>query len=97
MIQRNIENGYGTVTKAAMLDQNLTIEAKAIYAYLCSFAGGKDNAWPSVSRICYDLKISENRFHKHIKHLINNEYIKKTRQRWSDSKQFAGNIYRILK
>ena len=73
MIQRNIENGYGTVTKATMLDQNLTIEAKAIYAYLCSFAGGKDDAWPSVSRICYDLKISKDRFYKHMNLLYRHE------------------------
>lgn len=96
MIQRNIENGYGTVTKAAMLDQNLTIEAKAIYAYLCSFAGGKDDAWPSVSRICYDLKISKDRFYKHMNLLYGYEYISKSRIHYADG-TWGSNKYRIEK
>lgn len=97
MIQRDIELGYGTVTKAAMQDKSLTIEAKAIYAYLCSFAGGKDEAWPSVSKICYDLGISENRMRKHLNMLIEQEYIERYRRRYSESKQWASNVYEILK
>ena len=31
--------GYGIIPKAVMLDQRLTIQAKAIYAYFRSFAG----------------------------------------------------------
>lgn len=95
MIQREIELGYGTITKQAMQDQKLTIEAKAIYAYLCSFAGGKDEAWPSISRICYDLKISENRLRKHMNLLIQEDYITRYRRRFSDTNQWASNVYTI--
>ena len=95
-MQRNIELGYGTITKEAMQDKNLTIEAKAIYAYLCSFAGGKDVAWPSVSKICYDLTISENRMRKHMNLLIKHDYIARYRQRFNRSKTWASNIYEIL-
>ena len=97
MINRDIELGYGTVTKQAMQDRNLTIEAKAIYAYLCSFAGGKDEAWPSISKMCYDLNISENRMRKHINLLIDNEYIERHRRRFTNSKQWASNVYEILR
>ena len=97
MIQREIELGYGTVTKSAMQDQNLTIEAKAIYSYLCSFAGGKDEAWPSVSKMSCDLKVSEPRLRKHLNLLIEYEYIERHRRRWSESKQWASNVYEILK
>ena len=97
MIQRNIELGYGIVTKDAMQDKNLTIEAKAIYAYLCSFAGGKNEAHPSISKMCYDLCIDVKRFRKHIKLLIDNEYIDIDKYRYVKTQQFANNHYRILK
>ena len=97
MIQRKIETGYGTVTKVAMQDICLTIEAKAIYAYLCSFAGGKDEAWPSVSKMAYDLGVSEPRLRKHLNLLIEHKYIERYRRRYSNSKQWANNVYVILK
>lgn len=97
MIQRTVELGYGTVTKSAMQDIDLTIEAKAIYAYLCSFAGGKDEAYPSVSKMCYDLQIEERRLRKHMKILVENEYIEIDKYRYDKSKQFANNHYIILK
>ena len=97
MIQRNIELGYGTVTKEAMQNRELSIEAKAIYAYLCSFAGGKDEAWPSISKMLYDLHISENRFRKHFNLLLDYEYIERSRRRFTNSKQWASNVYSILK
>jgi hypothetical protein len=97
MIQRNIQLGYGTVTKEAMQDKSLTIESKAIYAYLCSFAGGTDEAHPSISKICYDLHIDVKRFRKHMKLLIDNEYIEIDKYRYIDTQQFANNHYKILK
>lgn len=97
MIQRDIELGYGTVTKSAMQDRHLTIEAKAILAYLSSFAGGKDEAWPSVKKMCYDLNVSDARLRKHITLLIEEEYIDKYRCRDSKSKEWSNNVYSILK
>lgn len=97
MINRNIELGYGTVTKESMQDRKLTIEAKAIYAYLCSFAGGKDEAYPSMSKMSYDLDCDERTIRKHIKVLVEQEYIQIERYRYSGSKSFANNHYVILK
>ena len=31
--------GYGTIPKLVMKDRRLTAQAKAIYAYFCSYAG----------------------------------------------------------
>ena len=39
--------GYGTIPKAAMIDKNLNIYAKALYAYFCSYTGGGDTCFPS--------------------------------------------------
>ena len=54
--------GYGNVYKTITKDPNLSIEAKGIYAYLSSYAGGKDVAFPSISLICHELNISEKDF-----------------------------------
>lgn len=96
-MDRNIELGYGTVTKEAMQDKELTIESKAIYAYLCSFAGGKDVAWPSVNKMCFDLCIDIKRLRKHMNILVENEYIEIKKYIMSGSKKFANNKYFILK
>ena len=42
------KNGYGIVAKFVMRDKNLSVEAKAIYAYICSFAGSGTTAFPSA-------------------------------------------------
>ena len=86
--------GFGMIAKMVMLDQRLTIEAKAIYSYFCSYAGGGSTAFPSVSKIVYDLKISKDRYYKHFKLLVECGYI--TIRQTKDKGKFANNIYRIM-
>lgn len=86
--------GFGTIAKMVMLDQRLTIEAKAIYSYFCSYAGGGSTAFPSVSKIVYDLKISKDRYYKHFKLLVELGYISVRENK--DNGKFANNIYRIM-
>jgi DNA replication protein DnaD len=86
--------GFGMIAKMVMLDQRLTIEAKAIYSYFCSYAGGGSTAFPSVSKIIYDLKISKDRYYKHFKLLVECGYI--TIRQTKDKGKFANNIYRIM-
>lgn len=88
-----LSKGYGLISQLAMRDKNLTIEAKAIYSYLCSFAGAGDTAFPSVSLICSELGISEDRFYKHRKHLIQRGYISVEQQK--EAGKMARNIYHI--
>lgn len=97
MINRDIELGYGTVTKTAMQDRALTLQAKGIYAYICSFAGGKDEAWPSLSKMCYDLGVSRQTLQKHIRLLVDNEYIEKAQYYYKETGQFSSTHYTILK
>lgn len=66
--------GYGTIPKFIM-QADISIESKAIYAYMCSFAGAGQSAFPSVEKIIKDLKISEKRFYKHRKELIKYGFI----------------------
>ena len=86
--------GFGMIAKMVMLDQRLTIEAKAIYSYFCSYAGGGSTAFPSVSKIVYDLKISKDRYYKHFKLLVECGYISVRENK--DNGKFANNIYLIM-
>ncbi len=85
--------GYGSIAKLVMLDQRLTIEAKAIYSYFCSYAGGGSSAFPSVSKILFDLKISKTRYYKHFTLLTDYGYIS-VKQIKKENK-FGNNIYTL--
>ena len=85
--------GYGTIAKLVMKDKDLSVEAKAIYAYLCSYSGSGESAFPSVNLIKEDLNISENRFLKHRKVLVEKGYISIKRNKKSNG--WSNNIYTI--
>lgn len=85
--------GYGLVFKNVMKDTNVDIEAKALYSYLSSYAGSNETAFPSVSLICHELKISEKRFQKYRKQLEDNGYLLVDRERTDNG--FSKNIYTI--
>lgn len=85
--------GYGTIPKLVMKDKDLTIEAKGIYAYLSSYAGAGETAFPSVDLICNDLGIGEKRFYKHRKLLEEKGYLKIERVR--QERGFSKNIYTL--
>lgn len=88
------KEGYGNISKLVMKDRNLTIGAKAVYAYLCSYSGAGGIAYPSRSLICHDLKISQETLSKHLKNLEEQGYILREQQRSNGS--FSHNIYTIL-
>jgi len=95
-IQKNpiFKRGYGIVAKEVMEDDRLTIEAKAIYCYLCSYAGTKFICFPSIKMIQDKLKISEKRFYRHIDLLKEYGYI--TIDRESRKGKFQKNYYTII-
>lgn len=88
-------NGYGLMPKLVMQDKRLTIEAKAIYAYIVSFAGAGSTAFPSLRKILEDLQISEKRFYKHRKLLIDCNYISVTQIR-NEKKEIIKNLYTLI-
>jgi len=83
--------GYGTIPKLVMQDKRLTIESKAIYAYFSSYAGAGSNAFPGLSKILYDLGISESRYYRHFKLLTAIGYI--TVEQIKDNGRFGHNVY----
>lgn len=60
---------------APLQDPRLSIEAKAIYAYLHELADLEGKAYPYTNTLCEELGISEHRFLKHRKRLIELGYI----------------------
>lgn len=92
------EGGYGLIARKVMRDPNLHPTAKAIYAYLCSFAGASDensrSAFPSVSLMKTELGIkSQDTFYKYMNQLKNAGYLSIEKQR--EEGKFERNVYYI--
>ncbi len=94
IVMGRMEQGFGVIPKLVMKDERLTIHAKCIYAYFCSYAGNGTTAFPTVSKIVFDLKISRETFNKHIKLLKLYGYIKAEQQRGNKG-TFARNVYTL--
>ncbi|MDU7068788.1 MAG: helix-turn-helix domain-containing protein [Clostridium perfringens] len=93
-----MSQGYGFSPKAVMRDTRLTIEAKAIYSYMSSFAGSGLTAFPTIELQLHELGISKSRYYKHRKLLEDLGYItiKQTRVKGKNGKVVNGkNIYTI--
>ena len=89
-----MSKGYGTTPKLVMQHENLSIEAKAIYAYLASFAGAGDTAYPSVNIMCKHLGISKDRFYRHRKSLLELDFIRITQHQ--NEGGWSNNLYTVV-
>ena len=87
--------GYGIVPKLVLQDKRLTIEAKAIYSYFCSYAGAGITAFPTITKLCFDLNISKDRYYKHFNFLKEFGYITVIQAR-KDNNKFSHNIYTLV-
>ena len=86
--------GYGIVPRSVMSDRKLTVEAKAIYAYFAACIGAGDTIFPKVGEICKDLNMSEDRFRKHQKNLIERGYLT-IRKNAAANGRYSTNVYVI--
>lgn len=90
-------DGYGIIAKVPMRDKRLSAEAKAIYAYLCSYTGAGTCAYPSLDTITEELGLSRNRYYKHLKFLTAYGYVRVHRRyKTSADDQRASNVYEIV-
>lgn len=90
-----MSQGFGLAPRIIMRDTRLSIESKAIYCYLQSFAGNSDQAFPSREKILRELKISKNRYYKYLEELKQYDYIRIERN-VDDHGWKLGNIYVIV-
>ena len=72
--------GFGIIPKALMTDTDLTIGAKALYAYLCSYTGKGNTAYPKRDKILSDLNICKTAYYRYQKELIDQGYIRVDRE-----------------
>ena len=85
--------GYGSIPKSIMLDNRISHQAKALYAYLSSFAGNGNCAFPSTKDILYHLQISINTLTSYMHQLIECNYI--TVEQRHEQGRFDTNNYYI--
>lgn len=88
------EKGYGIVTKQVMRDKRLCVAEKALFSYLCTYAGNKDYCYPSRRLISYELGITEASVTKYIRKLMSCGYLIISKMR-NGSGKFANNVYRL--
>lgn len=86
--------GYGILPKSVMQDRSIKIESKAIFAYLVTYAGNGDMAFPGRELICQDLGISKDRFYKYMTELKEKGYIEISQVK-DEKGKFAHNIYKL--
>lgn len=94
--------GFGIIPKLVMQDKRLTIQAKAIYGYFCSYAGAGRTAFPGREKIVSDLKISKDSYYKHFNLLKKYGYIQTVQEKAKTvlfEKMYIHwwRIYRVLK
>lgn len=86
------KNGYGVVPKFVMHDPDLSLVAKAIYAFFCSLAGSGEQTFPYRDTVLRHLIISKNTYYSHYNQLIQHGYITVTRP----PDKSAANIYTLV-
>jgi len=86
--------GFGLAPKLVMLDDRLSIFSKAIYCYFSSYAGAGKIAFPKVTKIIADLKISKNTYYAHFNPLVKLGFIKVEQTRVSG--KHGHNIYTLM-
>ena len=87
-------DGYGMIPKAVMKNKDISVEAKALYAYICSYAGSGGKAFPSLQKICEELGMSEKRLYKYRNELIANNLIIVSKERIGS--KYSSNIYTLV-
>ena len=87
-------SGFGILPKAVMIDRDLSLQAKGIFAYLVTYAGNSETAFPSLRTISYQLRISKDTAGKYIKELRENGYLEIEQKR--EDGRFSHNVYKLI-
>lgn len=87
------KNGYGFIAKSVMQDNQLSLQAKGLYGYLCSYSGRGKDVFPSRKKMCFDLNITNDTLGKYLKELKENNYIQISQSK--NESRFSNNIYKI--
>lgn len=69
------ESGYGYISQEVMRDKGLSRNAKAVYAYLCGFAGKDGACYPSRELMSDELDVSKQTLTLYIRELTDRNYV----------------------
>ena len=93
-ILKPINYQYGLLPKDIMRNNELSIQAKGLYAYLIAYAGSQQIAFPSVDLIKHELGISNNTFNKYMKELKDLGCVSVSQER-TNKGVFKHNVYQL--
>ena len=71
------KKGYGCIAKMVMTDTNLSIQSKALYAYLLCFVNEDSSVFVIEKTICFDLNISKYVLNKYLNELVEKRYLER--------------------
>ena len=87
--------GYGFIPKIPMVDDRLSVKAKALIALFYSLTAAGSCAFPHRETICVSLGISKNTYYNALKQLIEFNYLEVKQRRQSKGK-FTVNDYTLI-
>lgn len=76
----NYQGAYGNPTQEVMRNNQLSITARGLYAYLATFAGKEKVCFPSIYTIFKEFGIGKNTFYKYINELEKAGIVKRIRR-----------------
>jgi len=69
MLKKKLKYRYGIVSRDIILNPDVTLQAKALYAVLSCYANKQRSCFPSISTLSNDLNVSERTIKRLIKEL----------------------------
>jgi|TARA_R110000796_G_scaffold72717_1_gene164045 hypothetical protein len=75
MLKKKLKYRYGIVSRDIILNPDVTLQAKALYAVLSCYANKQRSCFPSISTLSNDLNVSTKTINRLILELKNKNYI----------------------
>ena len=88
------DKGYGFIAKSIMQNNTISLQAKGVYGYICSYCGKGNDAFPSREKMCHDLHISNDSLGKYLTELKENKLVRVNQCKDKNGK-FMHNTYTI--
>lgn len=70
-------NRFGFISYLVLIDEEISIPAKALYGLLTVYCGDKRSCYPSREKLAYELGVSVSTIHRALKNLEENGIIRR--------------------
>jgi len=75
-------NGFGKVYIDVLHDPRISLNAKAIYSILATYADNHGVCWPSMDKLMENTNVSYRTIYRALNELINYKYVKRTGKKY---------------